>query len=260
MQPMKKMFRTAVLGTVLMAAACQTTGQAPLHRLPAAVAPPEDLSGLELHRPPAAVAPPEDPPSLEKVLRTLPSVRWERSPRTAAKTDYWLVPGEEPFYLFRHGVQFIGDESALRYSTTPRGFDLLTIEKKEAVKHHPVCPSFAPLLQCIDNHTLLIVTHISCGKVSCGYDFIIIDYFRKIPFAANPPAIKEVIDYVLEEHPRESYFPFRFSRSFSERHRSRGNITPDNPLWLDFIRRNFSIIQDKIDVAVARNEIRIVGN
>ena len=49
-------------------------------------------------------------------------------------------------------------------------------------------------------------------------------------------------------------------RSFSERHRSRGSITPDNPLWLDFISRNFSTIQNKINVAVARNEIRIVDN
>ena len=148
-----------------------------------------------------------------------------------------------------------------RVTPTPSdGFDLLTIEKKPGIQHHPACPGWAPDLHCIDEHTLLIVTSISCGKTACDYDFIVIDYFNKSPFVGNPPAIKEIIDYVLDSRHDGSYIPFSYAGRFNEKHRSSGNITSENPLWLNFIQERFTLIQEKIDYAVAKNEVRIIGD
>jgi hypothetical protein len=231
-----------VLGVVLLSSACRTAPQPEYSRMPLDFA-----SG-------------EKPSALQQVLRRAPNVTWERATKLAGKTDYWVVPGSEPFYLFRSGVQFIGGESALRYTTNAGGFDLLTVEKKPGVFHHPACPGWAPELHCIDEHTLLIVTSVHCGARACDYDFVIIDYFNKLPFLSNPPAIKEIIDYVLDDRQDGAFFPYHFAARFNEKHRTSGNITSENPLWLDFIGERFEIIQAKIDSAVAQNEIRIVGD
>jgi len=237
---MKKTLCLLVPTVILLVSACQTASQTERFRLPRSLAYQEETS------------------TLSQVLRQTPNVNWERASKHAEETDYWVVPGSEPFYLFRTGVQFIGGESALRYTTEPGGFDLLTIEKKTGIQHHPACPGWAPDLHCIDEHTLLIVTSISCGTEACDYDFIVIDYFNQSPFFGSPPAIKEIIDYVLDSRHDGSYIPFSYAGRFNEKHRSSGNITSTNPLWLDFIRDRFILIQEKIDYAVAKNEIRIV--
>ena len=236
---MKNAYVTVLLVFVLALAACQA------------------VEGQRFYRMPVETAPGEEPQGLTSLLANPPQVRWERAPKSEARADYWVMPGDDPFYLFRDGIQHIDAKSALRYVLMPDGFDLLTIEEKQGVRHHPVCPSFAPVMQCIDDHTLLIVTHISCGTVSCDYDFVIIDYFNEFPFASDPPVIKEIIDYILDDQQEESYFPYRLARRFSERHRSSGNITPENPLWIDFISERFDLIRAKIDAAVSRGEIRL---
>ena len=50
------------------------------------------------------------------------------------------------------------------------------------------------------------------------------------------------------------------TKEFNEKHRSSGNITSDNPLWLSYMSERFDLIQKKIDLAVAKFDILIVDN
>jgi len=231
-----------LLGATFLLPACQT---------------PEKPFSLHL---PASMVREREPPDLEQLLQNKPNVSWEKSSLHAPQSNYWAIPGKESFYLFRDGAQSVDANSALRYTRTPDGFELLTIEKKDALAQHPACPSYAPTISCIDGHTLVIATHIRCGAAACDYDFVIIDYFKRVRFLSEPPAIKAIIDYILDDQQLETYFPYRYAKEFNEKHRSSGNITSDNPLWLSYMSERFDLIQKKIDLAVAKFDILIVDN
>jgi len=197
---------------------------------------------------------------LEEILGDMPNVRWEIASPSTPKTDYLAIPGEDSYYLFRDGVQFIDEDSALRYKQTAEGFELLTIEQKDGMYKHPICPADAFAFTCIENHSIIIATNIVCGSNACDYDFVIFDYYRKFRFLKNPPAIKTIINFMLDEEEKKYYFPYKYNEEFEVKHRTSGNITDDNPLWIDYMRERFRVLHRVIGYAVANYDIRIVND
>jgi hypothetical protein len=197
---------------------------------------------------------------LEDVLDNMPGVKWEIASPSRPQTDYLAIPGENSYYLFRDGVQFIDENSALRYKQTPEGFELLTIEQRDGMYKHPICPADAFAFTCVENHSIIIATNIVCGSRACDYDFVVFDYYRKFRFLKNPPAIKTIINFMLDEEEMKYYFPYRYNEEFEVKHRTSGNITDDNLLWIDYMRERSELLREVIGYAVANYDIRIVDD
>ena len=197
---------------------------------------------------------------LEGILDDMPSVKWEISSRFTPQTDYLAIPGENSYYLFRDGVQFVDADSALRYKQTAEGFELLTIEQKDGIYKHPVCPADIFAFTCVENHSIIIATNIICGSRACDYDFVIFDYHRKFRFLKNPPAIKTIINFMLDEEEAKYYFPYRYNEEFDVKHRTSGNITDDNLLWIDYMRERSEELRKVIEYAVANYDVRIIDD
>jgi hypothetical protein len=218
----------------------------------------QTMEKREYSRAVAAPAPQGVSSPLEEILGETPNARWEIASPLTPRTDYLAIPGEDSYYLFRDGVQFIDEDSALRYKQTAEGFELLTIEQKDGMYKHPICPADAFAFTCIENHSIIIATNIACGSSACDYDFVIFDYYRKFRFLKNPPAIKTIINFMLEEEEEKYYFPYKYNEEFEVKHRTSGKINDDNPLWIGYMRERFNVLNRVIGYAVANYDIRII--
>lgn len=200
------------------------------------------------------------PSPLEEILSGMPSVQWEASSHFTPSTDYLAIPGEHSYYLFRDGLQYIDEHSAMRYTRHSSGFELLTIEQRDGLYKHPICPADAFAFSCVENHSIIIATNITCGTVACDYDFAVFDYQRKFRFSTDSPALKTIVNYMLDEEEETYYFPYQYNEEFEVKHRTSGNITPENPLWLDYLRERRDLLRDVLDYAVTTYNIRLIDD
>jgi hypothetical protein len=228
----------AVLGCLILCAGCQSSGQ---HRRLST-----DLKAGK------------EPSPLAEVLKSMPSTDWEIASSLRPKTDYLSITGDPSYYLFRGGIQFIDERSALRYTTDARGFELLTIEQKDGLYKNPVCPADTFAFTCVENHSIIIATKVSCSFMACDYDFVVFDYERKFRFMDDSPALKTIINFMLGEEEATFYFPYRYKKEFEIKHQRSGNITAENPLWVDYLRERRDLIRGRMDRAASEYSIRIV--
>ena len=213
---------------------------------------------LQAPQVPAMSAPQEKDSPLARILAEMPSAKWEMTSRHPPRSDYLVIPGDNSFYLFRDGVQFVDENSALRYLDREGGFELLTIEQRDGLYTHPVCPSDAFAFTCVENHSIIIATNILCSPTECDYDFVIFDYHRKFRFLKNPPAIKAIINFMLEEEEMKYYFPYRYNEEFEVKHRASGRIAAESRPWHDYLRERARLLRRVIGEAVASHDIRMI--
>lgn len=140
-----------------------------------------------------AAAAPTPGAQMRLILSSPPDLSWEAA-ALLPQGDYWHVPGTEGspgFFLSRNGFHYAEPENyALSYERTRDGFSLVEVKKRSGNKPLLQCPAFIDFDDCIERHSLMLATLLSCAtNSSCTYRFVVFDSYSPYLFLRRDHAL-----------------------------------------------------------------------
>lgn len=213
----------ALLALSLLAAACAGTPPGGQASGPAATSP----SGGERMR---------------RILSSPPDLSWEASP-LLPPGDYWHVPGDGAnpgFFLSRNGFHYAEPENyALSYERAPAGFTLVEVKKRAGERPLAQCPVFIPLEDCIEQHSLMLATLLSCASgSSCTYRFIVYDAYSPFQILRRDHALASLKKQLADGWSPPPDIDVKFEES--------GVVFDTDEAWAGYIADRFAFIAAQV--------------
>ena len=176
------------------------------------------------------------------ILSSPPDLSWEASP-LLPQGDYWFFPGGQGspgFFLSRNGFHFAEpEEYALSYERTPDGFTLLEMKKRTGNKPLLQCPAFIDFEDCVERHSLMLATVLSCAtNSSCTYRFVVFDSYSPFMFLRRDHALAAMQKRLADGWSPPPEMDIKFEEA--------GVVFDTDLTWAGYIAERFAFIAAEI--------------
>jgi hypothetical protein len=204
------------------------------------------LGGAAAPRAAAPVAAAPGPQErMRHILSSPPDLSWEAS-ALLPQGDYWHVPGgpgSPGFFLSRNGFHYTEPEDyALSYERTEDGFTLVEVKKRSGKKPLDQCPAFIDFEDCVETHSLLLATKLSCvTNSSCTYRFVVFDAYSPYLFLRRDHALA-----ALKKRLTDGWSP---APDIDVKFEETGVVFDTDLAWAGYIADRFAFIAGEIRAA-----------